>query len=61
MKRVLGLLAFAMILSFGTGVTLSYAGDPAPAPAPAGDKDKKDSKDSKGGDHKGGDHKGDKK
>jgi hypothetical protein len=65
MKRLLGLLAFAMILSFGTGVTLSLAGGPAPAPAPTDEKgkpkpepthpklfssdDKKDEKSDKGG------------
>lgn len=65
MKRLLGLLVFAMILSFGTGVTVCLAGDPAPAPAPTDEKgkpkpepthpklfsgdDKKDEKGDKGG------------
>jgi len=44
MKQLIGMLAFALIVAFGT-TTLSFAADPAPAPPPAPteekDKDKK--------------------
>lgn len=42
MKKLAGLLALAVMLSFGTA-TVSFAGDPAPAPAPT-DKKGKDTK-----------------
>jgi hypothetical protein len=38
MKRMLGLIALAVMLSFGTVATVSFAGD---APAPTEKKDKK--------------------
>ncbi len=38
MKRVIGLMALAVMLSFGTVAVTSYAGD---APAPTEKKDKK--------------------
>jgi hypothetical protein len=40
MKKLAGLLAFALVLSFGPIVALTYAGEPAP-PAPTDEKDKK--------------------
>jgi len=42
MKKLIGLMAFALLLSFGTA-TYIKAGDPAPTPAPAptDEKDKK--------------------
>jgi hypothetical protein len=39
MKRLAGLMALAVLLSFGTVTTLTYAGDP-PAPTDEKDKDK---------------------
>lgn len=42
MKRLVGLMILAMVLSFGTG-TIIYAGDPAPAPTDGKGKDKKPS------------------
>ncbi len=40
MKKLAGLLAFALLLSFGPIAAVTYAGDPAP-PAPADEKDTK--------------------
>jgi len=42
MKRLVGLMAFALLLSFGTA-TFARAGEPAPTPAPTStdEKDKK--------------------
>ncbi len=40
MKRLAGLMALAVLLSFGTVTTLTYAADP-PAPTDEQDKDKK--------------------
>lgn len=42
MKRLAGLIALAVVLSFGAG-TITYAGDPAPAPTDGKGKDKKSS------------------
>ena len=61
MKKLLGLLAVAMLLSFGTA-TYTFAGDPAPAPTDDGKKDTKkpdlvfnqDTKDDEKKDDKGG-------
>lgn len=60
MKRLIGLIALAVMLSFGLG-TVAFAQNPAPAPTEEQDKDKKpggpkaepDSKDEKK-DDKGG-------
>jgi hypothetical protein len=61
MRKLTGLLALALLLSFGVVTTLTYAGDPAPAPTdekdkknPSGpkvfaDDNKDEKKDDKGG------------
>ena len=61
-KQLVATIAIAVLLSFGTAATLTYAGDPAPTPTddkgkpkpePSGPKvsadDEKDKKDDKGG------------
>lgn len=59
MRKFTGLLALALLLSFGVVTTLTYAGDPAPAPTdekdkknpggPKADEQKDEKKDDKGG------------
>ncbi len=62
MKNLVGLIAIAVLLTFGTAATLTYAADPAPSPTdeqgkpkpePSGPKvfadDEKDQKDDRGG------------
>jgi hypothetical protein len=55
MKRVLGLIALAVMLSFGTVATVSFAGD---NPAPTEKKDKKNPSGPKASEEKKKDKKG---